>query len=154
FKTRLADPLEMQDFRIEDCAYVTGADSVYPAYPSRLSARDMARFGLLFLRHGAWQDKQIIPADWVKESTTSYSDAGDRGGYGYLWWVAKDGKHLPGVHLPAGSYSARGAHGHYILIVPALDLVIVHRVDSDVAGREVSAAEFGKLVSLILAAHD
>jgi len=153
FQKQFADPLQMQDFRVADCAYVTGADSVYPAYPFRLSARDMARFGLLFLRDGTWNGKQIVPADWVKESTTSYSDAGDRGGYGYLWWIEKEGRHLPGVKLPAGSYSARGAHGHYILIVPELDLVIVHRVDSDIPGREVTAAEFGKLVGLILAAH-
>jgi CubicO group peptidase (beta-lactamase class C family) len=53
FKARIADPIGMGDFRLEDCTYVTGADSVYPAYPFRMTARDMARFGLLFLRAGA-----------------------------------------------------------------------------------------------------
>ena len=64
----------MQDFRLEDCAYVTGPDSVYPAYPFRLTARDMARFGLLFLNNGNWRGRQIIPAAWVLEATTVHLD--------------------------------------------------------------------------------
>ena len=150
FKARIADPIGMQDFRMEDTQYVTGPDSVYPAYPFRLTARDMARFGLLFLRHGAWRGKQVIPADWVEESTRSYSDAGDSGGYGYLWWIAVGGRHLPGVELPDGAYSARGSGGHFILVVPALDLVMVHRVDTDIRDRQVTAAEFGRLAKLVL----
>jgi CubicO group peptidase (beta-lactamase class C family) len=154
FQARIAEPVGMQDFRLEDCAYVTGADSVYPAYPFRLTARDMARFGLLFLNQGSWRGKQIVPKDWVQESTRSYSDAGQSGGYGYLWWIAGGGKHLPGAVLKDGSYSARGAGGHYILVLPDLRLVIVHRVNTDAPANQVSGAEFGKLVGLILAARE
>ena len=150
FKARLADPIEMEDYRIEDGSYSTGSDSVYPAYPFRMTARDMARFGLLFLRSGVWRGRQVVPADWVKESTTSYSDTGASGGYGYLWWVAVAGRHLPGVTLPEGTYSARGAGGHYILVLPAYDTVIVHRVNTDQAGLQVTAEQFGALVKLIL----
>ncbi len=153
FKTRIADPTGMQDFTIDDGQYVTGPDSVYAAYPFRMTARDMARFGLLFLRQGAWRWTQLVPRDWVAESTTSYSDAGESGGYGYLWWVAVEGRHVPGVTMPAGSYSARGAGGHYILVVPAYDLVVVHRVNTDIRGRQVTAAEFGQLVKLIFEAR-
>jgi len=153
FKTNLAEPLGMQDYRIEDGQYVTGPDSVYAAYPFRLTARDMARVGLLFLRNGRWGWRQIIPAQWVKDSVTSYSDAGQSGGYGYMWWVAANGRHLPGVSIPDGSYSARGAGGHYILVIPAYDLVIVHRVNTDIEGASVSGEEFGKLVKLILEAR-
>ena len=150
FKKRIADPIGMQDYRVEDGKYVTGADSIHPAYPFRMTARDMARFGLLYLRQGRWKDQQVVPADWVKESTTSYSDAGSSGGYGYLWWIAVNGKHLPGVALPDGSYSARGAGGHYILVIPSMDLVIVHRVNTDIPNRSVSSTEFGRLVRLVL----
>lgn len=150
FKQRIADPIGMQDFRVEDGKYVTGADSIHPAYPFRMTARDMARFGLLYLRQGRWKDRQVVAADWVKESTMSYSDAGSSGGYGYLWWIAANGKHLPGVELADGSYSARGAGGHYILVIPPMDLVIVHRVNTDIPARSVSSTEFGKLVRLIL----
>jgi CubicO group peptidase (beta-lactamase class C family) len=153
FKARIADPIGMQDFSIDDTEYVTGADSVYAAYPFRMTARDMARFGLLFLRQGSWRGTQVVPKDWVAESTTSYSDSGGSGGYGYLWWVAANGKHFPGATLPDGSYSARGAGGHYILVVPAYDLVVVHRVNTDIRGRQVSGAEFGQLLRLILEAR-
>ena len=70
-----------------------------------------------------------------------------------MWWVASQGKHLPGVKLPEGSYSARGSGGHYILVIPAFDLVIVHRVNTDVRGRAVSPVQFGQLVQLILDAR-
>jgi len=150
FKARIADPIGMEDFQVGDTQYVSGADSVYPAYPFRMTARDMARFGLLFLRNGRWGWRQIVPASWVAESVTSYSDAGNSGGYGYLWWIAVDGRHLPGVTMPEGSYSARGAGGHYILVIPSYDLVIVHRVNTDIQGRSVRSAEFGHLVKLIL----
>ena len=153
FKASIADPIGMQDYRIEDGNYVPGPDSVYPAYPFRMTARDMARFGLLFLRNGKWKDRQVIPAAWVADSVKPYSEAGESGGYGYLWWVAAAGKHLPGASLPDGSYSARGAGGHYILVVPAYDLVIVHRVNTDVRGNSVSGQQFGKLVQLILDAR-
>jgi CubicO group peptidase (beta-lactamase class C family) len=153
FKTRIADPIQMQDFRLEDGTYVTGAESVYPAYPFRMTARDLARFGLLYLRHGAWRGQQIVPREWVEESTRAYSDAGGAGGYGYLWWVAMNGRHLPSVDLPGGTFSARGARGHYIFVVPNLDLVVVHRVNTDIPGREVTGAQFGEMMKLILAAR-
>lgn len=154
FKERIADPIGMQDYRLDDGQYVTGPDSVYAAYPFRLTARDMARFGLLFAREGRWRWRQIVPAQWVKDSVTPYSDAGASGGYGYMWWVAANGRHVPGVSIPDGSYSARGAGGHYILIIPAYDLVIVHRVNTDIQGNSVSGEEFGKLVKLILDARN
>jgi CubicO group peptidase (beta-lactamase class C family) len=153
FKTRIAEPIGMQDYSIDDGTYVTGPDSVYAAYPFRMTARDLARFGLLFLRRGAWNGTHVVPRDWIGESTTSYSDTGEAGGYGYLWWVAVSGKHLPGVTMPDGSYSARGAGGHYILVVPAYDLVFVHRVNTDIRGRQVTAEEFGRLVKLVFDAR-
>ncbi|MDP1571462.1 MAG: serine hydrolase [Vicinamibacterales bacterium] len=153
FRERIAEPIGMEDFRLADGAYVTGTDSVHPAYPFRMTARDMARFGLLFLREGRWNNHQVVPRDWVRASITSYSDAGAAGGYGYMWWVAADGRHFPGVSLPAGAYSARGAGGHYILVVPDYDLVVVHRVNTDGPGPRVNGQEFGELVRLILAAR-
>jgi len=152
FKRRIADPIGMEDFEASDGYYFTGKDSVHPAYPFFMTARDMARFGLLYLRNGAWKGVQIIPEYWVKESTTAFSNAGSTGGYGYMWWVSVDGRHLPGVSLEDGAYSARGAGGHYILIIPSYDMVIVHRVNTFIAGNRVTDAEFGGLVKMILEA--
>ena len=70
-----------------------------------------------------------------------------------MWWVATNGKHLPGVQLPDGTYSARGFGGHYILVVPQFDLVLVHRVNTDKRGRVVTPKQFGELVRLILKAR-
>lgn len=144
---------EMEDYDIDLCNYVSGSNSVHPAYPFRMTARDMARFGLLFLRNGVWEDKQIVPRQWVADTIEPYSDAGNSGGYGYLWWIAANGKHLPNVTLEDGSYSARGAGGHYILVIPSQDMVIVHRVNTDRRNR-VSSGEFGTLVNMILNAKN
>jgi CubicO group peptidase (beta-lactamase class C family) len=155
FKTRIADPIGMQDF-VADQHYVYEPYSAHPYYGFVISARDMARFGLLFARGGRWEDEQIIPESWVAESTTAYSDARTvnacEGGYGYMWWVAADGRHLPNVALPDGSFSARGAGGQHVLVIPAWDVVIVHRVDTFIPDNEVVDSQFGRLVRLILQA--
>ncbi|MBL9189579.1 MAG: serine hydrolase [Opitutaceae bacterium] len=154
----IAQPIGMEDYTPADGKYVTGPESIHRAYPFRVTARDLARFGLLMLRRGEWEGKRLVAADWVDESTRYHSDATlySTDGYGYMWWVARDHNkfpHLPGVKLPEGTYSARGAGGHYVLIIPAHDLVIVHRVNTDISGTSVSAAEFGRLVNLLLAAR-
>ena len=109
--------------------------------------------GLLFLRNGVWKGKRIISEEWIRESTTSYSNAGYAGGYGYMWWIAQNGYHLPGVTLQDGAYSARGYGGHYIVVIPDMDVVVVHRVNTDIR-HSVSSYEFGKLLDLILDAKE
>ena len=157
FRDRIAGPIGMQDFRYDDGRkdgeYVHGAETIHPAYPFRMSSRDLARFGLLFLRGGRWGDRQIVPRRWVRESTAPISEVGNAGSYGYMWWVARSGVHVPGVILPEGTYSARGAGGHYVLVIPPLDLVLVHRVDTDEKGREVKKHQLGPLIDLIIAAR-
>ena len=137
--------------------YVTGPDSIHRAYPFRMSARDMARYGLLYLRGGKWRESQLVPAQWVRDSTTAYSVADGNArdsysGYGYLWWVAINGNHYPKVEVPDGSFSAWGAGGHFIAVIPALNVVVVHRVDTDDPAKKVTLEQFGNLLRLILAA--
>jgi CubicO group peptidase (beta-lactamase class C family) len=151
-KNAILDPIGAEDFTIADGYYAYEPISLHPAYPFRITARDMARFGLLFLNHGRWDGRQIIPESWITESTTAYSDAGASGGYGYMWWVAVNGRHFPNVTLPDGSFSAQGAYGQYCVVIPAYDLVVVHRVNSDAAD-EVSSSQFGLLLQYILQAR-
>lgn len=157
FRDLIAKPIGMQDFRYDgerkDGEYVGNNETDHPAYPFRMSSRDLARFGLLFLREGRWGDKQIIPRRWVHESTAPISEAGNAGAYGYMWWVARAGIHIPGVILPDGSYSARGAGGHKMIVIPKHDIVLVHRVDTDIKGREVKTHQFAPLIDLVLAAR-
>lgn len=157
--SEIAEPIGMEQFSVSDGEYVNGEESTHQAYPFRITASDLARFGLLMLREGNWNGTQLIPADWVKESTSYHSDATlySSDGYGYMWWVAKDHNkypHLANVDLQEGTYSARGAGGHYVLIIPDYDMVIVHRVNTDIRGKRVSSSEFGSLVDLILKAKN
>jgi hypothetical protein len=152
FKTRIADPIGMQDYPVGELRYDYDPSSMHPYYGFLMSARDLARFGLLFARGGRWENEQIVPESWIVESTTPYSDAGPDGGYGYMWWVAVDGSLVANVVLPNGSFSARGYRGQYVLVVPEWDVVIVHRFDTFRPQGQVSGTEFGYLVRLILQA--
>lgn len=154
----IAKPIGMQDYSPADGQYVRGEESIHAAYPFRVTARDLARFGLLMMHGGQWNGRQVIDAAWVAESTRYHSDAAlySTSGYGYMWWVARDYNkfpHLPHARIPEGSFSARGSGGHHVLIIPDYKLVIVHRVNTDIRGRDVSSSDFGKLVSLILDAR-
>jgi CubicO group peptidase (beta-lactamase class C family) len=122
-----------------------------------MTARDMARVGLLYLRDGRWRGHQLIPSAWIRESTTAYSVADGNArdgysGYGYLWWVAANGNHYPKVEVPDGSFSAWGSGGHFIAVIPARRLVVVHRVNTDDPEKKVTLEQFGELLRLILAA--
>jgi len=99
-----------------------------------LTARDTAKFGLLYLQNGRWGKTQVVPEAWVRESLRTHVDLTAPGqppsGYGYLWWIlAPD---------PRGSgkqdiYAARGARGQYIFIVPEHDMVVVVLADIQTA---------------------
>ena len=71
-----------------------------------------------------------------------------------MWWVETDGNGLPGVMLPQGTYWAWGTRGHYLVVIPGWDLVVVHRVNTDENEREVTHKEFGRLLNLIFDARD
>jgi CubicO group peptidase (beta-lactamase class C family) len=170
FYQRIAKPIGMQDFQPGDVFYFGGPASIHPTYHFEITARDMARFGLLYLRHGRWNEKQIVPEAWVEKSSHAsemvMANGVDLGGYEYLWWVDYGGVHFPEVSLP-GIFSARGSGAHYLFIIPTLDLVIVHRTDNDPPVRDAKTvaeianrgsvskdrAEFGHLLKMILDAQ-
>jgi CubicO group peptidase (beta-lactamase class C family) len=135
FTARIADPLGMQDWIVERLRYTYEPNSRHPYYGVRISARDLARFGQLFLQQGTWQGTEIVPAEWVEESTRVYSLTGSGGtysGYGYMWWIAAEdasaGDYPP---LPKGSYAASGYGGHTLEVLPEYNTVIVVRFNTD-----------------------
>ncbi|MGH9751530.1 MAG: serine hydrolase domain-containing protein [Blastocatellia bacterium] len=83
-----------------------------------LTARDLARFGFLYLNAGLWESRQIVPAEWIWQSTSPQSGQDPLWAhYGYQWWVSgNDDLH---------SFAALGYGGQAIRIVPKLDLVVV-----------------------------
>jgi CubicO group peptidase (beta-lactamase class C family) len=168
----LARPLGMQDFdRRRQTKVDNLPESRFPEYEMRLSARDMARLGHLMLRQGRWRDRQVIPAAWVKEITTLVTPVRDlhpgwlsstaqsrRWGYGMLWWVWES-DNIPGTTtgLYEGAFTAWGAFGQYITVIPVLDLVIAHTVDFEDAEREgrtipeVSTYEYDAILQMLIA---
>ena len=150
FEREIARPIGMQDYRPADGEYVTGADSIHRAYPFKMSARDLARFGLLYLRKGRWEGRQVVPAHWVEESTQAYSSSEWGPGYGYLWWTGPINSGVaPSVTLPRGTFFAQGSGGQYAIVIPEHDLVVVHRA-AHVAEGGVSMGQVGRLLWLVL----
>jgi len=133
---RLARPIGMQDFRASNGKYVFGRVSMHPAYHMDISARDLARFGLLYLRQGNWNGRAVVPAAWVRESTRPIAAARPGVGYGYMWWAATREEQMS-VRVGLGAYSARGNDGQFVFVLPAHDLVIVVLHSQHVLDREV-----------------
>lgn len=151
FDRLLARPLGMEDWRLED-----GFDhyerrlSRMPAYTFRLSTRDGARFGLLYLHRGRWGGRRIVPSEWIDRSWQSYSQAFERAGYGYLWWIYQPGSLAE--HPELTMYVARGLGGQMIAVIPGADLVVAHSADTDF-GPGADADRLPELIDLILDAR-
>jgi CubicO group peptidase (beta-lactamase class C family) len=149
---RLARPLQFENFdKVRDTKFHSESVSAHPAYLIRLSASDLARVGVLVARGGDWCGHRIVSKRWIERSTSRISETDRATGYGYLWWVGENGRQFH-VQFPGRTISARGNHGQFMIINPALDLVIVHRVNTDVPGAEVRSGAFGRLLSAIMAA--
>jgi CubicO group peptidase (beta-lactamase class C family) len=152
FEHRIARPIGMEDFSANDGKYVHEPDSDHAAYVFAMSARDLARFGLLFLRGGTWNDKQIVPAAWVKESTAALTVPADFGlDYGYMWWRLSDRNALAGP-MGIDTYFALGYRGQVLAVVPSRDLVIVQLIDAATRPDGVRPADTGALLRKIVAA--
>jgi CubicO group peptidase (beta-lactamase class C family) len=133
FEEDFAGPMGLQDFdpsRQRMMGY-EGA-SRYLAYHFFLSGRDMARLALSMVRNGRWKDEQIIPAEWVAESTCirvpadkmNESEKSRIAGYSYLWWIPVVPNNTPEWE---GAFVAAGHFGQFILAMPTLDMVFVNR---------------------------
>ena len=87
-----------------------------------LTARDMAKFGLLFLNKGRWGDQQLISPEWIEQSTTKQSTSDLYGeDFGYLWRMID--REINGTTVR--SFEAWGNGGQFIMVFPGLDLVVV-----------------------------
>lgn len=108
-----------------------------------VTTRDYARFGQMMLQGGEWQGRQIVPRDWVEQSTVP--QAKDGSGYGYQWWIA-DG---------AGpeEFNAQGIYGQYIWIDRTRNVVIaVNAADTgfeDAGVAEGNMALFRKIAAAV-----
>jgi len=101
--------------------------------------RSMARFGLLALNKGKWNNEQIINESFFNESITSSQDINPS--YGYLWWLnGKSSSMIPGgqtvfpgslvPNAPSDMYAAMGANDQRIYIIPSKNMVVLRMGDA------------------------
>ena len=113
-RERLFDPLGMRTTWLHVDEYY----NTVTIGGARTRLREFARIGQLMLNEGNWNGQQIVPAEWVRESTQPIPE---NEYYGYLWWV----------HADANAYSAAGSLGQVIYVFPELELVAA-RLQRDV----------------------
>ena len=158
-EAQLAIPLQFEDW--DRSAQRKSGDltvSRNPAYHMWLSTRDMARIGYLMLREGSWNGKQVVSRDWVRRISSVVTPLEEMNpprrrdgyfGYGYMWWVW-DGPEATGPF--EGAYTARGAVGQWITVLPAVDLVVAHKTNP-VYSRTTSWGSWERMMELLLEAR-
>lgn len=121
-RDRLLDPIGMRSARPTFDEAGTWIASTF----LHATARDFARFGLLYLRDGVWDGRRLLPEGWVDTARVARStDPEDGRRHSLHWWVTED---------RFGSFWANGYEGQAILVCPALDLVLVRIGRTDEAG--------------------
>jgi CubicO group peptidase (beta-lactamase class C family) len=148
FKRRIADPIRMDadKWHWRDLGEVDGMIVCSGSGGISIAPLELARFGLLFLNKGCWQQRQLLSKEWVEESTTPQVDGSVPpvepdgwyvklpGSYGLNWWV--NGKGYDGKprwpSAPPKTYAAQGNRNNYCFIIPEWDTVFV-RMGTDKA---------------------
>ena len=88
------------------------------------NARDLARFGLLYLGHGIWNGERLLSEEWIDFVRTPAPATKSIGSiYGGQWWLVPEGRD----DVPKDAYSTSGNRGQFSIIVPSRDMVIVRR---------------------------
>lgn len=131
----LFGPVNMRSMIIEPDASGTFVGSSY----SFATARDWARFGMLYLNDGVWQGNRILPEGWVKYTITPAK--GSNEGYGAFFWLNKN-RSLPDV--PDDTYFCDGFKGQRVFVIPSKNLVIVR------LGFSSKKFDFNKFVSSLI----
>jgi CubicO group peptidase (beta-lactamase class C family) len=155
FKRRIADPIGMRpqgwgwgDYATIDGVVVNGGAGNAGKHVT-ISAREMARFGHLFLNRGNWNGRQLISRRWVEDATSVQvpatvpwahpaSEIDGRGVYGFNWWVngiEPDGQRKwPAA--PPGAFAASGHNNNRLFVIPEWNMVIV-RLGLDQSDRRI-----------------
>jgi CubicO group peptidase (beta-lactamase class C family) len=152
FRRRIADPIGMKDWdwgnHSQDRGVVVNGGSGNGGKHIHITAREMARFGHLYLNEGNWNGRQLVPREWVRQAASSEIDG--RGCYGFNWLVnglKADGKRLwPGA--PTGTYAASGHNNNKCFIIPEWGMVVV-RLGLDQGDRKISEQAWGAFLERI-----
>ena len=144
FNTKLRDKIGMNGTWVQ-----LGVNSVFTS-----NSRSMARFGLLMLNKGKWENNTILNESYFNEATTTSQNINL--GYGYLWWLnGKTNYHLPQSQLtlpgsiiptaPSDMYMALGKNDQKIYVVPSKNMVIIRMGDS-ADGINPALSDFDKVL--------
>lgn len=129
FLTGIAKPAGMMDFDEEAVSYVSDPTrSVHKSAAFKMSARDLAAFGKIYLNKGHLVGKQILHSSWIDRIPSGYTktDRTDlRWGHSDLWWLPS-----PQSGLPAGTFWAWGLGNQALFVIPAWNTVIVVQSDT------------------------
>jgi hypothetical protein len=113
-KERIFDPMGIKRYFWESCpqSITKGGWGLF------MRIEDMAKLGQLYIQNGVWEGQQIVPEEWVKESTTKQieTDRDDNHYYGYQLWVNDD---------RPGSFAYNGMMGQNVFVYPDIDMVVV-----------------------------
>ncbi|PWC56632.1 serine hydrolase [Azospirillum sp. TSO22-1] len=145
-RTRIWQPMGAES----DATWVVdsaGQEATYCCFNAVL--RDYARFALLLAHDGAWQDRQIIPRQWLLDATTVHAGeeylapgtATSYSGYGYQVWLLPGGRRM---------FALRGVYGQVIFVDPASKLVLVHTAARRVPANDPAARELPALWSALV----
>jgi CubicO group peptidase (beta-lactamase class C family) len=116
-------------------------DVVWPGDPNRIThgwgdlhlrPRDWAKLGYLWLNHGRWEDRQLVPVDWMEAATQVHSRASWGDQYGYGFWIHPERK--------PPEFEALGRGGQRVSVLPALNLIVVF------TGGEFEPGDIGKFI--------
>jgi len=95
---------------------------------------DMAKFGYLYLNKGLWDGTQVIPSEWIEESTRKHISVDGTADYGYLFWLLTIQDTANNKEY--ASYRASGMGGQYIMEIPDLDMVVVITANADSSSKD------------------
>jgi CubicO group peptidase (beta-lactamase class C family) len=105
-----------------------------------ISARGMAKLGLLYLNNGTWDGQEILTQDYVAHATAPQVSAALGFDYGYQWWIDTSN----------GFFSARGSEGQYILVSPEYNVVIAITAHADDPSEDINESVLNYVVQSIL----
>lgn len=130
FEIGISKPLGMLDYTPDAVSYIEDAElSQHRAASFYMSARDLARFGELYLGNGLANSDRLLHESWVDRITTDFmkteNDDALRQGHGYLWWIPG-----PDTGLPEDSFWAWGLGQQALFVIPEWQTVIVHQSDT------------------------
>ncbi|MGA7465384.1 serine hydrolase domain-containing protein [Mycobacterium sp.] len=141
FEHDLARPLGMADWDVcQHGSYhyradIFGGTTRYPNYKFRLSARDIALLGQLYLNDGIWNGRRLLSPEWIARSTNPISRTNQQPGllgmYGYCWWVAGPSDELRHIGNVTNCYSAIGVGGNFLTVLPEADAVVTVVTNAD-----------------------